>query len=86
MLDKLKLGLVFILESLLMCQHYKTSIDLLLSDIVDDIDAFNGYLWIRKCYTDTLHIFRRVYSTPKTKKAERKYDAYAFLLALLVNV
>lgn len=43
MLDKLKLGLVFILQSVLRYRRCKTSIDLFSVDVVDDIVSFNSY-------------------------------------------
>ncbi|XP_022869371.1 uncharacterized protein LOC111388796 isoform X2 [Olea europaea var. sylvestris] len=78
MLDKLKLGLVYILESILRCRHRRTSIDLFSLDVVDDIDAFNSFSWGRRCYTDTLHVFRRVHTMPKSEMGERKYDLWAY--------
>ncbi|XP_022852172.1 uncharacterized protein LOC111373822 [Olea europaea var. sylvestris] len=81
-LDKLKLGLVYILESILRCQHRRTSIDLFSLDVVDDIDAFNSFSWDRRCYIDTRHVCRRVHTMPKSKRDERKYDVYDFCMAL----
>lgn len=45
MFDKLKLGLVFILESVLRYHHMKTSIDDFHLEVVDEIDTFNNYPW-----------------------------------------
>ncbi|XP_022871451.1 uncharacterized protein LOC111390621 [Olea europaea var. sylvestris] len=81
MLDKLKLGLVYILESILRRRHRRTSIDLFSLDVVDDIDAFNSFPWGRRCYTDTLHVFRRVHTMPKSERGDRKYDVYGFCMA-----
>lgn len=39
MLDSLKLGLVYIIESVVRCHHKKTVIDLFHLKIVDDFDA-----------------------------------------------
>lgn len=86
MSDKLKLGMVLILESVLRCHHKKTSIDLFHLEVVDDIDTFNSYPWGQRCFEDTLRHFRRGYSMPKGDRAERKYDTYGLPLALQVNV
>lgn len=85
-LDKLKLELVYILESILRCRHRRTSIDLFSLDVVDDINAFNSFPWGRRCYTNTLHVFRRVHTMPKSEKGDRKYDVYGFCMALQVNI
>lgn len=86
MSDRLKLGMVLIVESVLRCHHKKTSIDFFHLEIVDDIDAFNSYPWGQRCFADTLRHFRREYSMPKGGRPERKYDAYGLPLALQVNV
>ncbi|KAL2466825.1 Uncharacterized protein Adt_42676 [Abeliophyllum distichum] len=36
--DKYKLGLVYILETVLRCKHHKTSIDVFCLDVVDDVE------------------------------------------------
>ncbi|XP_022891251.1 uncharacterized protein LOC111406204 [Olea europaea var. sylvestris] len=82
MLDKFKLGLVYILESILRCRHRRISIDLFSLDVVDDIDAFNSFLWDRRCYSDTLHVFRRVHTMPKSERGDCKYDVYGFCMTL----
>lgn len=43
MLDRLKLGLVYILESVLRCHHRRTGINLFHLQIVDDLHVFNTY-------------------------------------------
>lgn len=86
MSDRLKLGLVLIIESILRCHHKKTSIDIFHLEVVDDIDAFNNYPWGWRCFLDTLRVFRRGFSMPKGDKPERKYDAYGLPLALQVYV
>ncbi|XP_022891304.1 uncharacterized protein LOC111406240 isoform X1 [Olea europaea var. sylvestris] len=86
MSDKLKLGLVLILESVLRCYHKKTSIDIFHLEVVDDIDTFNNYPWGRRCFVDTLRVFRRGFSMPNRARPERKYDAYGLPLALQIWV
>ncbi|KAL2454518.1 Uncharacterized protein Adt_47981 [Abeliophyllum distichum] len=44
--DKYKLGLVYILETMLRCKHHKTSIDVFCLDVVDNIEVFNAYPWV----------------------------------------
>ncbi|KAL2466884.1 DUF1985 domain-containing protein [Abeliophyllum distichum] len=83
MKDKYKLGLVYILETMLRCKHHKTSIDLFCLDIVDDIEVFNAYPWGCRCFMDTLHAFKRMH-TIKGSKTDRKYDIYGFPLAVQV--
>lgn len=84
MLDRLKLGLVYILESVLRCHHRRTGIDLFHLQIVDDLDVFNTYPWGRRCFEDTVHVFTRSHSRPKGTM--RKYDTYGLPLAVQVNV
>lgn len=84
MLDRLKLGLVYILESVMRCYHKKTVIDIFHLQVVDDIDAFNNYPWGRRCYEDTVHVFTRSHSRPRGSM--RKYDTYGLPLAVQVNV
>lgn len=84
MLDRLKLGLVYILESVIRCHHKKTVIDIFHLKVVDDIDAFNNYLWGQRCYEDTVHVFTRLHSKPRGSM--RKYDTYGLPLAMQVNV
>lgn len=43
MLDRLKLGLIYILESLVQCHHKKIAINLFDLKVVDYVDAFNNY-------------------------------------------
>ncbi|XP_022874029.1 uncharacterized protein LOC111392861 [Olea europaea var. sylvestris] len=86
MSDRLKLGLVLIIESILRCHHKKTSIDIFHLEVVEDIDAFNNYPWGWRCFLDTLRVFRRGFSMPKGDKPERKYDAYGLPLALQIWV
>ncbi|XP_022866368.1 uncharacterized protein LOC111386146 [Olea europaea var. sylvestris] len=40
--------------------------------------AFHGL----RCYTDTLHVFRRIHTMPKSERGDRKYDVYGFCMAL----
>ncbi|CAA2972251.1 Hypothetical predicted protein, partial [Olea europaea subsp. europaea] len=80
MLDRLKLGLIYILESLVRCHHKKTAIDLFHLEIVDNLDRFNDYPWGRRCFEDTVHVFTR--SHLKSKGAMRKYDTYGLPLAI----
>ncbi|XP_022895023.1 uncharacterized protein LOC111409242 isoform X1 [Olea europaea var. sylvestris] len=82
MLDRLKLGLVYILESVLRCHHKKTAIDIFHLEIVDDIDRFNNYHWGRRCFEDTVHVFTRSHSKPKG--FVRKYNTYGLPLALQI--
>ncbi|XP_022860983.1 uncharacterized protein LOC111381438, partial [Olea europaea var. sylvestris] len=82
MSDKLKLGMVFILESVLRCHHRKTSIDVFYLQVVDDIDMFNSYPWGERLFVDTLHIFKRGYSMPREDRSERNYNVYGLPLAL----
>ncbi|KAL2470622.1 protein of unknown function (DUF1985) [Abeliophyllum distichum] len=81
--DKYKLGLVYILETMLRCKHHNTSIDVFCLDVVDNIVVFNAYPWGRRCFIDTLHAFKRIH-TIKGSKTDRKYDVYGFPLALHV--
>ncbi|XP_022850146.1 uncharacterized protein LOC111372177 [Olea europaea var. sylvestris] len=82
LLDKLKLGLVYILESILRCRHHRTSIDLFSLDVVDYIVALNSFSWGRRCYTDILYVFRRVHTMSKSERGKHKYDVYGFCMAL----
>ncbi|XP_022849935.1 uncharacterized protein LOC111372030 [Olea europaea var. sylvestris] len=84
MLDRLKLGLVYILESVMRCHHKKTAIDIFHLEVVDDIDAFNSYPWGQRCYEDTVHVFTRLHSRPRG--SIRKYDTYGLPLAVQLNV
>ncbi|XP_022899392.1 uncharacterized protein LOC111412701 [Olea europaea var. sylvestris] len=84
MLDRLKLRLVYILESVMRCHHKKTIIDIFHLEVVDDINAFNNYPWGRRCYEDIVHVFTRLHSRPR--ESMRKYDTYGLLLAVQVNV
>ncbi|KAL2526830.1 Uncharacterized protein Adt_11884 [Abeliophyllum distichum] len=79
--DKYKLGLVYILETMLRCKLHMTSIDVFCLDVVDDIEVFNAYPWGRRCFMDTLHAFKRMH-TIKGSKTDRKYDVYGFPLAV----
>ncbi|XP_022859440.1 uncharacterized protein LOC111380180 [Olea europaea var. sylvestris] len=84
MLDRLKLGMVYIVESVLRCHHKKTAIDPFYLEIVDDIDRFNDYPWGRRYFEDTVHVFTRSHSKPKG--VMRKYDTYRFPLAMQIWV
>ncbi|KAL2506328.1 Uncharacterized protein Adt_21949 [Abeliophyllum distichum] len=81
--DKYKLGLVYILETMLRYKHHKTSIDLFCLDVVDNIEVFNAYPWGRRCFIDTLHAFKRIH-TIKGSKTNQNYDVYGFPLAVQV--
>ncbi|KAL2512738.1 Uncharacterized protein Adt_18338 [Abeliophyllum distichum] len=81
--DKYKLGLVYILETMLRCKHHKTSIDVFCLDVVDNIEVFNAYPWGHRCFIDTLHAFKRIH-TIKGSKRDQKYDVYGFPLAVQV--
>lgn len=84
MLDKLKLGLVYILESMVRHHHKKTVIDLFFHlEVVDDINAFNNYPWGRIYFQDTVHVFTR--SHLKTKESLFKYDICGLPLTVQVN-
>ncbi|KAL2513389.1 Uncharacterized protein Adt_18989 [Abeliophyllum distichum] len=83
--DKCKLGLEYILETVLRCKHHKTSIDVFCLDVVDDVVVFNAYSWGRRCFMDTLHAFKRM-NTIKDSKTDRKYDVYGFPLAMQLKV
>lgn len=72
--DILKLELNYILESVLRCHHKKTTIDLFLLEVVDDINVFNNYPWGRRCFEDTVHVFTSSHSKPKG--STRKYNTY----------
>ncbi|XP_022886837.1 uncharacterized protein LOC111402726 [Olea europaea var. sylvestris] len=82
MLDRLKLGLVYILESMVRCHHKKTTTDLFHLEIVDDIDRFNDYPWGWRCFEDTVYVFIRSHS--KLKGAIRKYDTYGLPLTVQI--
>ncbi|XP_022889027.1 uncharacterized protein LOC111404453 [Olea europaea var. sylvestris] len=84
--DKLKLGMVFILESVLRCHHRKTLIDVFHSQVVDNIDVFNSYPWGQRCFIDTLRICRRGHSMLRGDRPERKYNVYGMSLALQIWV
>ncbi|KAL2531969.1 DUF1985 domain-containing protein [Abeliophyllum distichum] len=83
--DKYKLGLVYILETMLRCKHYKTAIDVFCLDVVDNIEVFNAYPWVCRCFIDTLHAFK-IMHTIKSSKIDRKYDVYGFLLVVQLEV
>ncbi|KAL2480434.1 protein of unknown function (DUF1985) [Abeliophyllum distichum] len=83
--DKYKLGLVYILETMLRCKHHKTSIDVFCLDVVDNIEVFNAYPWGRRCFMDTLHAFKRIHMI-KGSKTDQKYDVYEFPLAMQLEV
>lgn len=79
MLDRLKLVLVYILESVVRCHHKKTAINLFYVKIVHDIDAFNNYPWDWKCFEDIVYVFTRSHS--KSKRSVYKYDTYGLPLS-----
>ncbi|CAA2961933.1 probable arabinosyltransferase ARAD1, partial [Olea europaea subsp. europaea] len=54
--------------------------------VVDDIDAFNNHPWGRKCFLDTLRMFKRGFSMLKGDKLEHKYDVYRLLLTLQIVI
>ncbi|KAL2534525.1 Uncharacterized protein Adt_07876 [Abeliophyllum distichum] len=81
--DKYKLGLVYILETVLRCKHHKINTAVFCLDVVDDAEKFNSYPWGRRCFLDTVHAFKRLHMM-KGSKSDRKYDVYKFLLAMQV--
>ncbi|KAL2518885.1 Uncharacterized protein Adt_15132 [Abeliophyllum distichum] len=81
MKDKYKLGLVYILETVLRCKHHKININVFCLDVVDDVEVFNVYLWGQRCFLETVHAFKRIH-TMKGSKSDRKYYVYGFLLAV----
>lgn len=84
MLDGLKLGQVYILESTVKCHHKKIVIDLFYLEVVYYIDAFNNYPCARRCFEDTVHVLTRSHSKPRWSL--RTYDTYELPLAVQVNI
>lgn len=65
MLDSLRLGLAYILKSVVICHHKKTLIDLFHLYVVDDIDAFINYPWGRRYFQHIVRVFTRLHSKLK---------------------
>ncbi|XP_022890756.1 uncharacterized protein LOC111405893 isoform X2 [Olea europaea var. sylvestris] len=80
MLDRLKFGLVYILESVMRCHHKKIAIDIFHLEVGDDIDAFNNDPWDRRCYEDT--VFTRSHS--RFRDSMREYKTYGLPLAVQI--
>lgn len=81
MSNKLKLGLVLILESVLKCHHKKTSIGIFHSKVVGDIDMLKNYPWGKDVvwilFTSFGGDIRCLWGRPKAK-----YNTYGVSLAL----
>lgn len=88
MKDKYKIGLVYILETVLLPKENYTYINLEHLSMVDDLEAFNSYPWGRKAFARTIDVFTRDWRLLVKSYLENNekypYSVYGFPLVLQV--
>ncbi|CAA3012249.1 Hypothetical predicted protein [Olea europaea subsp. europaea] len=86
--DKYKIGLVYILETILLPKESYTYINLEHLSMVDDLETFNSYLWGRKVFGCTIDVFMRdwksLMKSYSINNEKYQYSIYGFSLALQI--
>ncbi|KAK2658584.1 hypothetical protein Ddye_005117 [Dipteronia dyeriana] len=84
--DSLKIALFLIANNVLFGQPFDKKVTLWLFNLVNDLEAFNGFAWGHYVFKMTLHYLRRGFRSRNSKKryGKVKYRLYSFPWAVEV--